>query len=98
MPTVFEGEWSCIDDVIGWAPEELRQCEVLYAAYDTRTDYEGYALCIYRKDGKLFEVTCSHCSCNGLDEWEPEETTAEAILMRPGTPEALKKLLKGINQ
>lgn len=97
MP-IFEGDFSSIDDVIGWAPEELRKYEVLYAEYDTSRGHEGHAICLYRKDEKLFEVHCSHCSCNGLDEWEPEETIAEAILMRPYVPESLRKILEEKSQ
>lgn len=65
--------------------------EVLFAAY-TYQDYEGDAFVLFRKDGKLYEVNGSHCSCHGLSsqsyygddvsQWEPEETTKEAILHR----------------
>jgi hypothetical protein len=35
---------------------------------------------IFEKDGKLWEVNGSHCSCYGLEgQWQPEETTWEAI-------------------
>ncbi len=42
--------------------------EVLFADY-TYEDYNGDAIVIYRgKDGKLYEQTGGHCSCNGLEE------------------------------
>lgn len=78
----YFGDFEGIDDVIGWAPKDLKDEEVIIARYDT-PDYEGYAWCLYRRDGKLFEVSDSHCSCFGLECWEPEETTIAALLMRP---------------
>ena len=45
--------------------------------------YCGEALVIFRKDGKLYEVNASHCSCFGLEgQWTPEETTLDALRMR----------------
>jgi len=62
-----------IDDVDG---------EVLFAAY-TYEDYSGDAFVLLQKEGKLFEVNGGHCSCYGLEgQWEPEETTKEALLKR----------------
>lgn len=56
--------------------------EVLVASY-TYEDYSGSAYVLFRRDGKLFEVHGGHCSCYGLEgQWEPEETTKEAILHR----------------
>lgn len=56
--------------------------EILYAGYETPS-YEGYALVIYERDGKLYEVTGSHCSCYGLEgQWTPEETTWPALALR----------------
>ena len=38
---------------------------------------------LFRKDGKLYEVNGSHCSCYALEgQWEPEETTVEALRHR----------------
>jgi hypothetical protein len=60
----------------------LDGCKVLFAVYK-QEDYEGSALVIFTKDDKLFEVSGSHCSCNGLEgQWAPEETSLEAIRMR----------------
>jgi hypothetical protein len=65
---------------------------ILVAAY-TYEDYSGSALVVFEQaDGTLAEVNGSHCSCYGLSEadytgtatsqWQPEPTTAAAILMR----------------
>jgi len=71
--------------------------EVVYAGYTFET-YSGYALIVFRRDGKWFENTDAHCSCYGLDCWEPEETTREALLMRQGWPglhEAVGRVAEG---
>jgi hypothetical protein len=61
---------------------ELEGCHILFAVYKNES-YEGSALVIYSKDGKLYEATGSHCSCNGLEgQWSPEETSIEALKMR----------------
>lgn len=68
-----------------------RDAEVLVASY-TYEDYSGDAYVLFKRDGKLWEVHGGHCSCYGLSEsdycgdsttqWEPEETTREAIMLR----------------
>lgn len=62
--------------------EHLNGINVLLASYN----YEGYsgdAFVLFEKDGKLYEVNGSHCSCYGLEgQWEPEETTIEALRHR----------------
>ena len=74
--------------------ERWRGIEVLFAAY-TYESYSGEAFVLFVRDGKLFEVNGSHCSCYGLgdqdygsgvdrSQWEPEETNAEAIKRRFG--------------
>lgn len=56
---------------------------VLLAIYDN-ADYQGEAFVLVEKDGKLFEVNASYCSCNGLEgQWTLEDdVTPEALLMR----------------
>lgn len=55
------------------------EVEILFAVYKEIT-VEGHAFVLYRKDGVLYEVNGWHCSCHGLEnQWEPEETTLEAI-------------------
>ena len=73
--------------------------EILYACYEA-ADYEGHALVIYEKDGKLYEVNGGHCSCYGLeDQWSPEETSWAALKMRrwngyDGSTDELKALIE----
>ena|SRR5690554_3939768 len=61
---------------------EERQFEgynILFATYSYE-NYYGDAFVLCEKDGKLYEVHGSHCSCYGLEgQWEPEETTLEAL-------------------
>ncbi len=62
----------------------LDEAEILVAAYEIDgSGYEGSAYVLYKKDGKLFEVEGSHCSCMGLEgQWEPDETTADTLRER----------------
>lgn len=84
------GEAEMLSD-FGIGPEALAGAKVLVASY-TYEDYTGDAYFLFERGGKLWEVHGSHCSCYGLSQqdyeytpgtqWEPEETTAEAILAR----------------
>ena len=86
---VYLGEWSSQEDMAkdfsrayGEPLHEAMLADVVLAAYWTGS-YEGDALVIFRKDGKLFEVHGSHCSCFGLaGQWEPEEVDPEVLLGR----------------
>jgi hypothetical protein len=82
----YFGNFKCIDDVIndfqGSSKEDLAGATMIAAYYDIE-GYEGSAMVVYRKEGKLYEVHGSHCSCNGLEEcWSPEETSYEALVDR----------------
>jgi hypothetical protein len=93
----FDG-WSGHADMVGdfadrvWKDGEYVQetipgmatdKEVLFALYDRSEPYSGSAFVLFERDGKLYEVHGSHCSCYGLEgQWEPEETTWEALAMR----------------
>jgi hypothetical protein len=71
---------------MGWdfqcTPTDLVDIEVLFASY-TYEDYDGYAFVLFRKDGKLYEVHGSHCSCFGLEgQWDPQETTLASLQLR----------------
>lgn len=56
--------------------------EILFASYGGAA-YEGDALVIYERGGRVYEVHGSHCSCYGLEgQWEPEETTWAALATR----------------
>lgn len=70
-------------------PEDMAKPEeVLFASYGGRA-YEGDAVVLIRRDGKLYEVHGSHCSCRGLeDRWAPAEVTWDALAMRPVSDQA----------
>lgn len=89
---VYLNNWQTLEDMKkdfwpGYCEEhkltdELNNVNVLLASYGTPS-YEGYAFVLFERDGKLYEVNGSHCSCFGLEgQWEPEETTVEAIQHR----------------
>lgn len=75
-----QAEGMCRDFQV--QPSVLDGANVLIASY-TYEDYNGSAFVLFEKNGKLFEVNGSHCSCYGLEgQWEPEETTQQAVLLR----------------
>jgi len=86
------GQAGMLED-FGIGPDALKGAEVLVASY-TYEDWSGDAYVLFKRDGKLWEVHGGHCSCYGLSEgsyygdeasqtqWQPEETSAEAILHR----------------
>lgn len=62
--------------------DDLRGAEILLANYNNCC-WEGDAFVLFIRNGKLYEVNGSHCSCYGLEgQWEPEETIKEALLHR----------------
>lgn len=64
------------------ASDKWQNLKILLASY-TNECYEGDAFVLFERDGKLFEVNGGHCSCFGLEgQWEPEETTKEALIHR----------------
>ena len=75
----------------GITDADLIGVEILHADY-TYEDYSGDAWVLFKKDGKLYEVNGSHCSCYGLSEcnyvgntttqWQPEEVTKEELIRR----------------
>lgn len=79
--------------------EDPASIQIVLASYDYLC-YEGSATVIFLKDGKLYEVNDYHCSCNGFDNWEPEETSVEALLMRDYIKEneEMKKALEFIDE
>lgn len=55
---------------------------ILLASYGTG-NYEGDAFVLFERNGKLFEVYGSHCSCYGLeDQFNPEESSLESLQHR----------------
>jgi len=62
--------------------KELDGCDILLAYYSYE-DYSGEAFVLFEKDGIMYEVNGSHCSCYGLEtQWKPEETCHEALMFR----------------
>jgi hypothetical protein len=52
---------------------------VVFAKYE-QGGYEGSAVVLFASDGKLFMVSASHCSCNGLEgSWDPDEVTVDML-------------------
>ena len=93
---LFLNNWDTLEDMKksfwpSWyenpLTDELDRVNILLASYGT-PDYEGYAFVLFERDGALYEVNASHCSCFGLEgQWEPEETSVEAVmyLLEKGT-------------
>ena len=94
--TIYLNDWknTCIDGMkrdFNIDDSYLEGVEILLASY-TYQNYEGNAFVLFLKDGKLYEVNGSHCSCYGLEaknyygsttsQWEPEETSVESLLKR----------------
>lgn len=53
--------------------------KILFATY-FRESYEGSSWVLFEKDGKLFEISASHCSCYGLEQqWNPEEVSLKEL-------------------
>lgn len=76
----FFGSFADYEDFINqWSgASSITEDQVLIAEYN-QEQYEGNAFCLFKgTDGKLYEVYCSHCSCNGLDSWVPEEANPAA--------------------
>jgi hypothetical protein len=59
------------------------EANVIYACYE-QGDYEGWAMVVFCVNETLYENNDAHCSCNGLESWEPEPTLIGALMMRKG--------------
>lgn len=81
----YFGAWVARDDLAKDfdTPEVAADAEILLASYE-QGGYEGDAFVLFERNGKMYEVHGGHCSCYGLEgQWTPEETSVEAIKMRP---------------
>lgn len=59
--------------------EEHKDTNILFASY-SYANYDGDAWVLFEKDGILYEVNGSHCSCYGLEgQWEPEEVSLKEL-------------------
>ena len=72
-------EWICSEFQID--ESRLNEYEILIAEHNNY-DYEGDAyLLLKHRDGRLFEVHGSHCSCMGFeDQFEPELVEHQYLL------------------
>jgi hypothetical protein len=62
------------------APDDKEN--ILFAWYG-RECYDGKAFVLFSRDGKLYEVNGSHCSCRGLEgQWDPEEVSVANLRYR----------------
>lgn len=61
--------------------EELNGIKLI-AGYESVGNYgcDSSNWFLFERDGKLYEVNGSHCSCYGFEgQWKPEETTLEYL-------------------
>lgn len=107
MKRYFEG-FNTVKDVIdefGAPSADVTDKEILFAYYGYGS-YCGIAEVLFQRNGKLYEVRASHCSCYGLEgRWYPDEVTWDQLAMRPdhgtyfesdreGAEETFKKLIR----
>ncbi len=81
--TKYHGEFKNRDTIIElveYGENVPPEDEIVYASYNI-DGYEGSALIVWTHEGKLFSNYDSHCSCMGLENWSPEETSVEALKM-----------------
>lgn len=85
MKSKYEGDFESRNDV-----EERTQGydvpaedDIIFAGYENG-GYDGHALIVFWKDGKVYQNDDWHCSCHGLEDWSPEETTLDAVAMQTG--------------
>lgn len=85
-----EGGEEAMLSEFGVEKSVLDGAKIIVASY-TYEDYSGSAYVLFERDGKLFEVHGSHCSCHGLSEdsynggptqWQPEEADEGVIRHR----------------
>lgn len=61
------------------ALERYKEVNILFASYGN-ANYTGEAWVLFEKEGKLYEVNGSHCSCYGLEgQWCAEEVILEEL-------------------
>lgn len=78
----YYGEWKNYEDLKADYQKVPDEASIIYAGY-TYEDYSGSAVVVFELYGEVFENHDGHCSCNGLEHWDPERTSVDAIRMRP---------------
>lgn len=74
--------WSTYKNEMKHALEEWEPIHILFASYGYE-NYSGDAWVLFERDGELFEVNGSHCSCYGLEgQWDPEIVTLPVLEQR----------------
>lgn len=64
------------------ALEKHKNENILFASYNT-ANWSGDAFVLFERDGVLYEVNGTHCSCYGLEnQWDAEETSIAALEYR----------------
>lgn len=66
------------------AQEDVDFVATLIIAMSDPSPYSDISLFVFLgTDGKLYEIHGCHCSCHGFEgQWQPEETTFEALAAR----------------
>jgi hypothetical protein len=81
-PYANESYWLENKQQMDEALKKYADINILFASYGT-DNYSGDAWVLFEKDGQLFEVNGSHCSCYGLEgQWEPEPVVLEELQAR----------------
>ena len=85
MEPKYLNDWGDKQDILSnfeITEEELDGANVLLASYECYF-YEGDAFVLLEKDGVLYEVNGSHCSCYGLEkQWNLEPTNVDSLRHR----------------
>lgn len=64
------------------AIEQFKDTNILFASYGT-ANYSGDAWVLFEKDGELWEVSASHCSCYGVEgQFSPEKVVLPELKNR----------------
>lgn len=82
--SVYDGFTDNQDIISNYeAPADALDGAIVHLAVYRYEDLSGSSSVIFEKEGKLFEVYGSHCSCYGLEEqWSPSETSWGALELR----------------
>ncbi|MDH5425968.1 MAG: hypothetical protein OEY29_13315 [Gammaproteobacteria bacterium] len=73
---------SVLEKLFGLKNKQLSDIDILLASYK-EGDYSGYGFILFAIGQDFYEVNVSHDSeCEFDGQWQPEETTIEALLYR----------------